>query len=452
MKKELNEMWDECVKIIRENISQEQFNTIFASIKPKSFIENKLILTVPDRSVYESIEEHYLDLMTKVILSVFNKNVKWGYSVQSSKKDNANDKTSNTSNQVADNTESAAEELNSQLFPRYTFDNFIEGDSNRLVRSVGLAIAKNPAKTFNPLFIYGPSGCGKTHLINAIGWAVKQQHPNARVLYLSAHLFYVQYTDAVRQNKVNDFINFYQTIDVILMDDIQELSGKTQTQNTFFHIFNHLHLNNKQIILTADRPPIEITGLEDRLLTRFKWGLQAEIERPNKALCRSIIYNKVKNEALPIPENVCNYIAEKVNGSVRDIEGVINALMAFSVVYRCEITMKLADKVLPKFIHTDETPLTIKDIKQGICKQFNISESELISQSRRQPLAQTRHIAIFLASKLTNMSNTQIGENMGGRNHATVLHSINYVKNLCETDTNFNKQLSEIEEQIIRNR
>lgn len=217
MKKELNEMWDECVKIIRENISQEQFNTIFASIKPKSFIENKLILTVPDRSVYESIEEHYLDLMTKVILSVFNKNVKWGYSVQSSKKDNANDKTSNTSNQVADNTESAAEELNSQLFPRYTFDNFIEGDSNRLVRSVGLAIAKNPAKTFNPLFIYGPSGCGKTHLINAIGWAVKQQHPNARVLYLSAHLFYVQYTDAVRQNKVNDFINFYQTIDVIQM-------------------------------------------------------------------------------------------------------------------------------------------------------------------------------------------------------------------------------------------
>lgn len=452
MKKELNEMWDECAKIIRENISLEQFDTIFASIKPKSFIDDKLILTVADKSVYEAIEKHYLDLMTKVIFRVFKKNVKWGYSVQSNKKDNScASKTSDTSNITSDKDVNM-EELNSQLFPRYTFDNFIEGDSNRLVRSVGLAIAKNPAKTFNPLFIYGPSGCGKTHLINAIGWAVKQQHPNLRVLYLSAHLFYVQYTDAVRQNKINDFINFYQTIDVILMDDIQELSGKIQTQNTFFHIFNHLHLNNKQIIITADRPPIEITGLEDRLLTRFKWGLQAEIERPNKNLCKSIINNKVKNESLPISDNVCNYIAEKVNGSVRDIEGVINALMAFSVVYRCEITLNLADKVLPKFIHVDDTPITIKDIKQGICKQFNISESELISQSRRQPLAQTRHIAIFLASKLTNMSNTQIGENMGGRNHATVLHSINYVKNLCETDSNFNKQLSEIEEQLIRNR
>ncbi len=460
MNTELKEMWDECVRIIRDNITPQQFDVIFAYVQPKSFNDNKLILTVPSRFVYEYIEEHYIDLMRKVIRKVFGTNVRFGYSVLVNQKDNnvvdeqsqqlttvpnSKNKTNNTVASIPE------QELDSQLFPRYTFDNFIEGDSNRLARSVGMSIAKNPAKTFNPLFIYGPSGCGKTHMLNAIGWDVKQQHPNLRVLYLSAHLFTVQYMNAKCENKINEFISFYQTIDVLLLDDVHELAGKTATQNTFFHIFNHLHLNNKQIILTADRPPIEISGLEERLLTRFKWGLQAEIEKPNKALCRAIIINKVKKESLPIPESVCNYIAEKVNGSVRDIEGVINSLMAYATINQCDVSMKLADMILPKFIHIERPSLTIADVKKRICKQFSISESELISQSRRQPLAQTRHIAIYLASKLTGMSNSQIGENMGGRSHATVNHSITYVKNLCDTDPSFTSQLEEIEERVLHN-
>lgn len=459
MKKELKEMWDECVRIIRDNITQQQFDTIFAYISAKSFQDGQLILNVPSKFVCEYVEEHYIDLMRKVITRVFGKDTKLGYSILVNQ--NKNISVEETSNPVstmpvrkcpdgfADVIPNA--DLDSRLFPRYTFDNFIEGDSNRLVRSVGLSIAKNPARTFNPLFIYGPSGCGKTHVLNAIGWAVKEQHPELRVLYLSAHLFTVQFMNAKCDNTINEFISFYQTIDVLLLDDIHELAGKKATQNTFFHIFNHLHLNNKQIILTADRPPIEIEGLEDRLLTRFKWGLQAEIEKPNKALCRAIVNDIVKKKSLPIPANVCNYIADKVNGSVRDIEGVINSLMAYSVINRCDVSMKLADQVLPKFVHIEQPSLTIADVKKRICRQFSITEAELTSQSRRQPLAQTRHIAIYLASKLTGMSNSQIGENMGGRSHATVNHSISYIRNLCETDASFTNQLEEIEEKVLHN-
>ena len=452
-------MWDECVRIIRDNITQQQFDTIFAYISAKSFQDGQLILNVPSKFVCEYVEEHYIDLMRKVITRVFGKDTKLGYSILVNQ--NKNISVEETSNPVstmpvrkcpdgfADVIPNA--DLDSRLFPRYTFDNFIEGDSNRLVRSVGLSIAKNPARTFNPLFIYGPSGCGKTHVLNAIGWAVKEQHPELRVLYLSAHLFTVQFMNAKCDNTINEFISFYQTIDVLLLDDIHELAGKKATQNTFFHIFNHLHLNNKQIILTADRPPIEIEGLEDRLLTRFKWGLQAEIEKPNKALCRAIVNDIVKKKSLPIPANVCNYIADKVNGSVRDIEGVINSLMAYSVINRCDVSMKLADQVLPKFVHIEQPSLTIADVKKRICRQFSITEAELTSQSRRQPLAQTRHIAIYLASKLTGMSNSQIGENMGGRSHATVNHSISYIRNLCETDASFTNQLEEIEEKVLHN-
>jgi chromosomal replication initiator protein len=346
----------------------------------------------------------------------------------------------------------AASELDSRLNVNYTFANYIEGDSNRLARSVGEAIAQNPAKTFNPLFIYGPSGCGKTHLVNAIGWGIKQQHPTLRVLYLSAHLFQVQYTTAVRQNKVNDFISFYQTIDVLIIDDTQEWSGNKATQTTFFPIFNHLHLNNKQIILTADRPPIDIVGLEERLLTRFKWGLQAEIEKPTKALCRAILSYKVKQDALPIPVNVINYIAERVNGSVRDLEGIINSMMAYSTIYKCEVNMKLADQVLPRYIKVDTRPLTINDIKKCVCKHYSITETELCSQSRRQPINQIRQTVAYLASTMTDLSNMQIGDNLGGRTHATILHSIRHIQGLAETDTEFRQELEDLSDEIKRNR
>lgn len=292
MKEALKIQWAECIDEIKNHISSQQYDTWFACIAPSEFKENRLILTVPTLFVSRYIEEKYLDLMTRVINKVFGPGVDVVYQVGCADAPSAEESVAETG--ITDNSKAEAQtaqptvcvaEFNSQLCGQYSFDNFIEGDSNRLARSVGQAIAMNPAKTFNPFFIYGPSGCGKTHLVNAIGQYTKQLHPEMRVLYMSAHLFYVQYANATKENKLPDFINFYQTIDMLIIDDVHELSGKTATQNTFFHIFNHLHLNNKQLIFTADRPPVEITGLEERLLTRFKWGFRQK----SKSLTKNFV-------------------------------------------------------------------------------------------------------------------------------------------------------------------
>ena len=349
-------LWEKCLDIIRDNISPEQYAVSFAFVKLHSFENGNLVLSVPSEFVKKFLEENFLPLMVSTFKRVFGEsNVKALYYnvrvVDAKRGGEVREKTDITppptngperkdarkSPDIV--TAPQVQDLDSQLHPHYRFENYIEGESNRLARSVGESIAKHPAKTFNPFFVYGPSGCGKTHLINAIGLRIKELHPEMRVLYLSAHLFTVQYTDAVRQNKVNDFIRFYQTIDTLILDDVQELSGKASTQNTFFHIFNHLHINGKQIILSADRPPIAIQDLEDRLLTRFKWGMQAEIEKPTQNLRYNILAAKVEAEGLNIPTNVLKFISENVDDSVRDLEGFINSLMAYSVVYNCNINM-----------------------------------------------------------------------------------------------------------------
>ena len=361
------ELWEQCRKVIRQNVTQEQYNALFAYTEFSDFGDGKLVLSVPSQFIFDMLErDDYANLIRKTINRFFGDNVNLCYkipvvkgkggSVQLPHQENA-DTQNGPANQHANQAPSSPIvptplDLDSQLHQGYLFDNYVEGESNRLARSVGEAIAKNPAKTFNPFFIYGPSGCGKTHLVNAIGWRIKELHPQLRVLYVSAHLFSVQYTDAVRQNKTNDFINFYQTIDVLIIDDIQEFGGKKKTQNTFFHIFNHLHLNNKQLILTADRPPMKIQDLEDRLLTRFKWGLQAEIEKPTQALRYEILKNHIEKDGLNVPDEVLRYIAQHVDESVRDLEGIINSLMAHSIVENCDISMPLVSRILPHFVHS----------------------------------------------------------------------------------------------------
>ena len=443
-------LWDRCLDIIRDNISPEQFAATFAFVELHSFENGKLVLDVPSEFVKNLLEEKFLPLMGSTFKRVFGDSInslyynvkvvkthKGGEVIE--KAEIAPKVVNGTPRDDArkspdDVTAPQVQDLDSQLLPHYRFDNYIEGESNRLARSVGESIANNPAKTFNPFFVYGPSGCGKTHLINAIGLRIKELHPQMRVLYLSAHLFTVQYTDAVRQNKVNDFIRFYQTIDALILDDVQELSGKTQTQNTFFHIFNHLHINGKQIILSADRPPIAIQGLEDRLLTRFKWGMQAEIEKPTQHLRLDILTAKVDKEGLNIPANVLRFIAENIDESVRDLEGIINSLMAYSVVYNCDINMKLVQKVMPRFVETTEHVTTIDDVKQCVCEHFNLKIAQLDSRTRTQQIAYARQVAMYLSSELTDKSHVQIGVNIGNRNHATVIHAIKQIKDMMEVD------------------
>lgn len=460
MEQNPQQQWEKCLDIIRDNISPEQFAASFAFVKLNSFEQGKLILDVPSEFVKKLLEDHFLPLMASTFKRVFGDNIKalyYNIAVVKAKyggeiveKIDIVPKVLNGApredarRSPDDVTAPLVQDLDSQLYPNYKFDNYIEGESNRLARSVGEAIAKNPAKTFNPLFVYGPSGCGKTHLINAIGLRIKELHPHMRVLYLSAHLFTVQYTDAVRQNKVNDFIRFYQTIDTLILDDAQELSGKIQTQNTFFHIFNHLHINGKQIILSADRPPIAIQGLEDRLLTRFKWGMQAEIEKPTQHLCFNILSTKVEKEGLNIPANVLRCISENINESVRDLEGIINSLMAYSVVYNCNINMALVQKIIPRFVEKVKKIITIDIVKQRVCDHFNLKISQLDSRTRTQKIAYARQMAMYLSNTLTDKSHVQIGLHIGNRNHATVIHAIKQVKAMMEVDETVRQDVEDL--------
>lgn len=458
------QLWDRCLDIIRDNITPEQFAASFAFVELHSFENGKLVLNVPSEFVKKLLEDNFLPLMASTFKRVFGDSIKALYynvavvkttpDCEVVEKTNITPRVTNGEPRLDarkspdDVTAPMVQDLDSQLYPHYQFDNYIEGESNRLARSVGESIANNPAKTFNPFFVYGPSGCGKTHLISAIGTRIKEHHPQMRVLYLSAHLFTVQYTDAVRQNKVNDFIRFYQTIDTLILDDVQELSGKIQTQNTFFHIFNHLHINGKQIILSADRPPIAIQGLEDRLLTRFKWGMQAEIEKPTRNLRLDILSAKVEKEGLNIPYNVLKFISENLDESIRDLEGIINSLIAYSVVYNCSIDMNLVKKVLPRFVERDETPITIDHIKQCVCNHYNLKVSQIESRIRTQQIAHARQVAMYLADQLTDKSHVQIGLYIGNRNHSTVIHAIKQISGIMEMDEKIKLDIKELIEEI----
>lgn len=455
------ELWEKCRLIIRQNISQEQYDALFAYTEFSAYADGELVLSVPSQFIFDELEQDdYAALISKTIARVFGNPLRLSYRIPvvARPKTEVKVRASQTpivpngtpvrpANQALDMLMApAVADLDSQLHRGYFFDNFYEGESNRLARTVGEAIAKQPAKTFNPFFLFGPSGCGKTHLVNAIGWRIKELHPEMRVLYISAHLFSVQYTDAVQKNKTNQLIAFYQTIDVLIIDDCQEFAGKEKTQNTFFHIFNHLHLNNKQIILTADRPPMKIEHLEDRLLTRFKWGMQAEIMPPTKALRFRILQAKVEREGLGIPESVVAYIADNVEGSIRDLEGMLLSLITYSVVYNCAISIQLVDRIMPHYIDRPrQQALTVADVRQKVCQYFDLKEDVLLSKSRKQEVVYARQMAIFLASKYTESNNVQIGRSIGGRNHATVIHSIKQVRNMLETDEQVRQDLANLE-------
>ena len=384
-------LWDNCLQLIKENVTEQQFDTWFRPIVLQSYkpASKTLLVQVPSQFVYEYLEEHYVDLLRKVLTRVFGQGVQLTYRVmvdqehhlsQDLQQDDAEEISSQRpttrGNQSPTVLDTVPQDIDSQLDPHKSFNNYVEGDSNKLPRSIGLSIAEHPNTTqFNPMFIYGPSGCGKTHLVNAIGLRVKQLYPQKRVLYVSARLFQVQYTDSVRQNTTNDFINFYQTIDVLIVDDIQEWATATKTQDTFFHIFNHLFRNGKRIILASDRPPVDLKGMNDRLLTRFSCGLIAELEKPNVQLCIDILHNKIKRDGLCIPEDVVRFISETANGSVRDLQGVINSLLAYSVVYNSNIDMRLAERVIKRAVKIDDEPLTIDDILDKVCSHYNVTHA-----------------------------------------------------------------------------
>lgn len=454
-------LWERCLKIIGDNLSESSFNTFFKSIIPVEYNGKTLTLGVPSHFVCEYLEEHYLDLLRSTLYRVYGEGTQLVYKILVDKANNqtVEQEASNRSTAVQPreirkgNTAPnilqapAVQDLDPRLIPNYNFENFIEGISNKLSRTAGEAVAQNPAKTsFNPLFIYGPSGVGKTHLINAIGTRIKELYTDKRVLYVSAHLFQVQYTDSVRNNTVNDFINFYQSIDVLIIDDIQEFATLTKTQNTFFHIFNHLHQTGKQLILTSDRPPVMLQGMEERLLTRFKWGLIAEMEKPNVELRKQILWSKVYRDGLKFPEKVIDYIAENVHESVRDLEGIIISLMAHSTIYNREVDIDLAERVIKKAVRMVENkPLSVEDILDKVCDHYQVDISAVFTKTRKREIVQVRQIAMYLAKKHTEASSAKIGQLIGKRDHATVLHACKMVEGQLQVDKGFRNQVEEIE-------
>jgi len=454
--------WSDCLDLIRENVTQQQYKTWFAPIGFESFDDKEgvLLLQIPSNFVYEYLEENYVELIRKVLYRCFGRQVQLRYRI-------VVDKTNHITQQVeAEELSTAVEvkgkqrgnkapslldvaqpqQIDSQLDPRRTFANYIEGDSNRLSRSVGLSIAEHPQKTtFNPLFIYGPSGCGKTHLINAIGVRTKELYPDMRVLYVSARLFQVQYTDAVLQNSTNDFISFYQTIDMLIVDDVQEWMTAVKTQDTFFHIFNHLFKNGKRIILASDRPPVDLKGMNDRLLTRFSCGLIAELEKPNVQLCKDILRSKIRRDGLSIPDDVVDYISHTANGSIRDLEGVINSLLAYSIYYNSNIDMRLAERIIKRAVKLNNQPLTVEDILNKVCTHYNVSVANVNSRSRKRDFVVARQVAMYLAQKFTKMPAARIGKLVGGRDHSTVIHSCDTVAQRLKIDKAFSEELTSIE-------
>ena len=462
MQKSHKALWDNCLHLIKQNVTEQTYKTWFEPIVFESYDEQQktVLVQVPSPYIYEYLEQYYVRLMAWALNNSFSANVKLTYRLMVDREHGKTQKVE--SERPADIEAPAAttrgnksptvldvavpQELNPQLDPKKTFENFIEGDSNKLPRTVGMTITGHPGKSaFNPFFVFGPSGCGKTHLINAIGVECKRRSPQLRVLYVSARLFQVQFTDAVRQNTTNDFINFYQTIDVLIVDDIQEWATSPKTLDTFFHIFDHLFRLNKQIILASDRPPVDLDGVKDRLLTRFSCGLIAELEKPNMQLCIDILNAKCRRDGLQIPADVVHYIAQTANGSVRDLEGVINSLMAYSIVYNSAIDMHLAERIIKRAVKVDNHPLTIDDILEQVCTHYGVSQQSVYSKSRKREFVQVRQIAMYLAQKYTKMPASRIGQLIGGRDHSTVLHSCSAVEQRLKVDKAFLEELNSIE-------
>ena len=457
-------LWDSCLALIREHVSEQHYNTwfkpiVFESYKPAT---KTLLVRVPSTFFYEYLEANFVDLLSKVLHQNFGEGIRLTYRVSAAKEEpNGTTSLSMDSDDgnvarvrqaaapvVGNGAETQMDDIDSQLDPKLTFNNYMEGESNKLPRSVGLSIAEHPNTTqFNPMFIYGPSGSGKTHLVNAIGVKTKQMYPNKRVLYVSARLFQTQYTDAILHNSSNDFINFYQSIDMLIVDDIQDWAGKAKTLNTFFHIFNHLFRNGKRIILASDRPPVELKDVPDRLLTRFSCGLVCELEKPNVQLCVDILGNKIRRDGLKIPKDVVNFIAQTCNGSVRDLQGAVNGLLAYSIVYNSNIDIRLAERVIKRAVKIEENkkPLTIDVIVEKVCTHYNVTTAAVNSKSRKREYVVARQVTMYLAQKLTKMPASRIGKLVGNRDHSTVIHSCSKVEERLKVDTAFSDEIMSIE-------
>ena len=473
MSTEHQQKWDACLKVIKDNIPLQAFKTWFTPIKPVKLEQEVLTIQVPSHFFYEWLEEHYIGLLKKVIKKELGPNGRLEYSIIM-EKNNSNSTPYTVNLPTAskgslrnapvtvplDSNETQIKNpfiipglkkvnVDSNLNPSYSFENFVEGDCNRLARSAGYAVANKPGGTaFNPLLIYGGVGLGKTHLAHAIGIGIKNQHPNKTVLYVGSEKFAHQFIDALRNNSINDFIHFYQMMDVLIIDDVQFFSKKEKTQDVFFHIFNHLHQNGKQIILTSDKPPVEMNGMEQRLLSRFKWGLSADLQSPDLETRIAILEKKMHGNGIELPNEVVEYLAYSINTNIREMEGALTSLLAQASLNKKAITLDLAKSMIDKFVKNTAREVSIEYIQKVVCDYFDLAIEILKSKTRKREVVQARQIAMYFSKKMTKSSLANIGAHCGGKDHATVLHACRTVSNLSETDKQFKGYLQDLEKKL----
>jgi chromosomal replication initiator protein len=446
-------VWKSCLLKIKENVSMMTYNTWFLPIRPLELVENTLKVQIPSQFFWEWIDEHFNGLITRTITDILGKDAKLTYVISEDVpivETKSNGSGNNISNANLIEKQKPKHTFESNLNPRYTFDNFIKGEGNQLARAAAGAISDNPGGTsFNPLFLYGGVGLGKTHLIQAIGNQIAKNFPEKKVIYLSSDIFTVEFVESIQTNRVNDFSNFYRSMDVLIIDDIQFLIGKEKTQDLFFHIFNTLHQSRKQIILSSDKPPKDLKGLDERLISRFQWGLTADIQPPELETRIAILKRKAETYGMMVSNEILEYIATNITSNIRELEGcLIKLLASVSLSYK-EITFDLAKKTV-KEIATDRktSTLTIETITKVVCEHLGVAENKIRDKTRKKEIVLARQIAMYLVKELTLSSLKTIGLHFGGRDHSTVIHACNTIEELKIKDSTFNNVIEEIRNKI----
>jgi chromosomal replication initiator protein len=469
MQTDCQAVWNNCLRFIQDNIGEQSFNTWFAPIRPVKLDNRILTIQVPSQFFYEWLEEHYVHLLRQAIDMELGREGRLEYSIIVDKGDElrqpltVNVRAQKNPVKVSNNNTSVNEyadpfqlkdidlaQQNSQLNPKNTFETFIEGDCNRLARSAGYAVAQKPGVTsFNPLMVYGGVGLGKTHLVQAIGNEIKNLYNHDKfVLYVSSEKFTNQFIEALKNNRIQEFSNYYFHVDALILDDVQFLAGKEKTQEIFFHIFNHLHQSGKQIIMTSDCPPRDLRGMQERLLSRFKWGLTADLQQPDYETRMAIIQKKIQDDGIDIPDDVVEYLAYSIDTNIRELEGVLISMIAQASLVRQDITLELAKQTLKNIVHDIDTEVGIDYIQKTVAEYFKIDVKDLKGKTRKKEIVIPRQVAMYFSKLYTNHSLKVIGYHFGGRDHSTVIHAMHSVEDMIETDSRFKNSTEEIKKKL----